>query len=135
MPDEASEDQRLQMLVTADAHKLRKLRQATIKGLGITVEIKASYAYDGKMHEAVFSKEFKMPLPPAHILEPYQLAYKQIEQIGVGYQGGLPASCVWAELGAPREAIEVSVYKIGQGVYIRYGYKPAASLDMRNMPE
>jgi hypothetical protein len=38
-------------------------------------------------------------------------------------------------LGVPREGIEVSVFKAGQGVYVRYGYRQSEALDMRNLPE
>jgi hypothetical protein len=135
IPEEAPEDQKLQMLAMSDDHKLRKMRQAIAKGSGITVEIRGGYAFEGQMHEAVFSKEFKVSQPPAHVLEPYQLAYKQIEQIGASYQGGLPATCVWTELGVPREDIEVAVFKVGQGVFVRHGYRNACALDMINMRE
>jgi hypothetical protein len=39
IPEEASDEQRLQMVAEADAHKLHKMTQAVAKGLGITVEI------------------------------------------------------------------------------------------------
>jgi hypothetical protein len=135
IPDELDDEQKLMMIAASDAHKLRKLRQATAKGLGITVEIRAGYAFEGQMHEAIFSKEFKVSKPPAHVLEPYQLAYKQIEQIGMTYQGGLPASCVWTDAGAPREDIEVSIFKVGQGIFARYGYRKTEALNMMNLPE
>jgi hypothetical protein len=125
----------LQYQAISDEHKLWKMRQATIKGLPITVEICAAYAYGGQIHEAIFSKEFKISVPPAHILEPFQIAYKQIEQIGLSYQGGLPASVVWAELGAPREDIEITVFKVGQGIYARYSHSKVPALGMLNLPE
>jgi hypothetical protein len=50
-----SEDERLQRMMVADAHKLHKLRQAVVKGLGITIEIHGSYAYQGVLHEVIFS--------------------------------------------------------------------------------
>jgi hypothetical protein len=135
LPEEATEDQRLQSQAISDEHRLHKMRQTTVKGLPITVEIRASYAYQNQLHEAVFSKEFKVSKPPAHVLEPYQLACKQIEQIGASYQGGLPASIIWTDLGIPREDIEVQVFKVGQGIYTRYGYRNSSALDMANMPE
>jgi hypothetical protein len=63
------------------------------------------------------------------------LAYKQIKQIGAGYQGGLPSSCVWTELVAPREDIEVTILKVGQGIYVRYGHRNSSALNMSNLPE
>jgi hypothetical protein len=135
IPEEAAEEQRVQMLAIADDHRIRKMRQVISKGLPITIEIRADYGYGNLVHEAVFSKEFKVSQPPAHVLEPYQLAYKQIGQIGASYQGGLPASIVWTELGASREDIEVTVLKVGQGIYVRYGYRKSIALDMSNLPE
>jgi hypothetical protein len=89
-----SEEERSQRMAVADGHKLHKLQQAVVKGLGITIEIRGGYAFQDVLHEVVFSKEIKVSEPPSHLLEPYQLAYKEIEQIGMIYQGGLPASCV-----------------------------------------
>jgi hypothetical protein len=40
-----SEDLRAQRIAIADEHKLRKLRQAVVKGLGITIEIQGAYAF------------------------------------------------------------------------------------------
>jgi hypothetical protein len=97
IPDEASEEQRVQMLAEADEHKLRKMRQAISKGLGITVEIWGDYAFEGQVHEVIFSKEFKGSKSQAHVLEPYQVAYKQIGQIGASFQDGLPASIIWTD--------------------------------------
>jgi hypothetical protein len=77
------EAERFQWMAIADAHKLRKLRQAVVKGLGITIEIRGSYTFEGQEHEVVFSKEVKVSVPPSHLIEPYQLAFKQIEQIGL----------------------------------------------------
>jgi hypothetical protein len=102
-------------MASADAHKLRKLRQAVVKGLGITIEIRGGYMFEGQEHEVIFSREVKVSEPPSHLIVPYQLAFKQIEQIGLMYQGGLPASCVWAVSGVSREDIDIAVLKIGQG--------------------
>jgi hypothetical protein len=135
IPDEAPEAQKLQMMDISDAHKLQKMKQAIVKGLAITIEIRAAYVFDNQAHEAIFSREFKVSQPPAHVLEPYQLAYKQIEQIGMSYHGGLPASCIWTDQGVPREDIEVTVYKVGQGIYVRYGYRKTPALDVMNLPE
>jgi hypothetical protein len=127
--------ERFQRMVIADQHKLRKLRQAVVKGLAITIEIRGGYTFEGQEHEVVFSKEVKVPEPPSHLVEPYQLAFKQIEQIGLMYQGGLPASCIWAVAGVSREEIEIGAHKIGQGVYIRYGHRESSALNMMNLPE
>jgi hypothetical protein len=130
-----SEDERLQRMMVADAHKLHKLRQAVVKGLGITIEIHGDYVYQGVLHEVIFSRETKFSEPPSHLLEPYQLAYKEIERIGVHSQGGFPASCIWAALGVPRGDVDIGVFKIGQGVFIRYAHAHSEALDMRNLPE
>jgi hypothetical protein len=129
------EDERTQRMVIADTHKLRKLRQAVVKGLGITIEIRGGYMFEGREHEVVFSKEVKVYEPPSHLIVPYQLAFKQIEQIGLMYQGGLPASCVWATEGVSREDIDIAVFKLGQGVYVRYGHRESSALNMMNLPE
>jgi hypothetical protein len=134
-PETISEEERLAYQAMADEHKLRKMRQATIKGVPITVEIGAAYVYGGQIHGAVFSNEFKISQPPAHVLEPFQIAYKQIEQIGLAFQGGLPASSIWADSGIPREEIDITVFKIGQGIYLRYACSQEEALDMRNLPE
>jgi hypothetical protein len=112
-----------------DEHKSAKLRQAITKGQPITIEIRADYVYQNTIHEAIFAREIRVSKPPGHILEPCQLAYKQIEQIGASYQGGLPASCTWTELGLRRDQIEIT------GVYLRYGFAGSSALDMVNLPE
>jgi hypothetical protein len=118
-----------------DVHKVHQLKQAIVKGQSLTIEIRAEYAWDSVLHEAIFSKEFKGVPIPMHILEPYQAAYKQIEQIGLSYQGGLPQSCVWTAMGLTREQIDVSIAKKGSGVYARYGLVGSQALDMVNLPE
>jgi hypothetical protein len=35
----------------------------------------------------------------------------------------------------PRNDIEVGVFKIGQGIYVRYAHAQSGALDMRNLPE
>lgn len=62
-------------------------------------------------------KTFSRTTKLNHILEPLQTAYKSIEVLSRYYQGtGLPHSCLWTSVGLPREEIEVSVEKMGQGV-------------------
>jgi hypothetical protein len=51
------------------------------------------------------------------------------------YQGGLPVSCVWAASGVSREDIDIAVFKLGQGVYVRYGHRESCALNMMNLPE
>jgi hypothetical protein len=106
-----------------------------LKRVPITIEIGASYVYDDVTHQAVFSKEVKITHTPSHVLELLQLSYKQIEQIGLNFQGGLPASLIWADSGVSREDIEIGVLKIGQGIYVRYAYAQDEALDMKNLPE
>jgi hypothetical protein len=118
-----------------DTHKLHQLKQAIVKGQPLTIEIRAEYAWDSGVHEAIFSKEFRGMPVPIHIFEPHQAAYKQIEQIGLSYQGGLPQSCVWTAMGLTREQIDVSIVKKGSGVYVRYGFVGSTALDMANLPE
>jgi hypothetical protein len=135
LPESVSEADRLAYQELADAHKLRKMTQAIIKRVPITIEIGAAYDFDGTKHQAIFSKEVKITHSPSHVLELFQIAYKQIEQIGLTFQGGLPASLVWAEAGVPREDIEIGVFKVGQGIFVRYIYAQEEALDMKNLPE
>jgi hypothetical protein len=118
-----------------DVHKLHKITQAIVKGQPLTVEIRAEYAWENVVHEAIFSKEFKGVSIPTHVLEPFQAAHKQIEQIGLSYQGGLPQSCVWTDAGLAREQMDVQVYKKGAGLHVRYGFVGSLTLDMANLPE
>jgi hypothetical protein len=134
-PDSDSSSDSWEEADLEDEHKMCKLRQAIVKGQPITIEIRAEYVYGGGVHEVILSREFKVGKPPSHILEPYQLAYKQIEQIGAGYQGGLPSSCIWTDLNLPRDRIEVTVSKRGAGIYVRYGFSGSSALDMANLPE
>jgi hypothetical protein len=117
-----------------DTHKLQQMRQAAIKGVPLIVEIKAEYAWENVKHEAIFAKEFREPAP-AHVLLPFQAAYKQIEQLGLSYGGGLPQSWIWTEAGLPREAMEVIVYKKGESLHARYGFVGTNALEMVNLPE
>jgi hypothetical protein len=135
LPDTVSEAERMAYQELADAHKLRKMTQAVLKRVPITIEIGAAYVYGDVIHQAVFSKEVKITHAPSHVLELFQIAYKQIEQIGLNFQGGLPASLVWADSGVPREDIDVQVFKVGQGIYVRYAYAQEEALDMKNLPE
>jgi hypothetical protein len=135
IPERASDEQRFQMMMEADEHELRKMEHAIAKGLGVTVEIWEDYAFEVQVHEVIFSKEFRVAQFPAHVLEMYQLAYKEIERIGASFQGGLPASIIWADSGVPREDIDLKVLKLGQGIIARYSYRKSMALSMANLPE
>jgi hypothetical protein len=86
LPVDISEAERLAYQEIADAHKLRKMTQAVLKRVPITIEIGASYVYGDVTHQAVFSKEVKITHSPQHVLELLQLSYKQIEQIGLNFR-------------------------------------------------
>jgi hypothetical protein len=118
-----------------DEHMLRKIRQAIAKGVPITLEILAEHGHGPQVHEAIFARECQVAEPQEHTLVPYQLAYKQIEQIGRSYQGGIPASCIWTDLGLSRDQIDIMIHKRGAGIYLRYGFGESSTLDMTNLPE
>jgi hypothetical protein len=60
-------------------------------------------------------------------------AYAELETIGRTFQGGPPYSSMMLEL--PRDQIEVSVIKTGEGVHLRYGRKNSSAIDMDSMPD
>jgi hypothetical protein len=118
-----------------DDHKLHKLMQAAAKEL-LTIEIRAEYTWQGRLHEAIFSKTSRNHVAPAEVLAPLQVAYQEIDQISRAFQGGgLPHSCVWTASELPRSAIEITVTKEGEGVYLRYAKRASSALDMENLPE
>jgi hypothetical protein len=105
-----------------DDHKLHQLAQAAIKEQQLTIEIRAEYSWAGRLYEAIFSKSNKSVVPLENILDPLELADSEIEAIWKAFQGrGLPHSCIWTSQGLPREEIEITVIKAGEGVHLRYG--------------
>jgi hypothetical protein len=118
-----------------DDHKMHKLIQAAIKEQLLTVEIRGEYVWEGRLHEVIFEKAMKGLPVPEHLLIPLQFAYQETRQIGLFWHGGgLPSSCTWTAEDLPREKIEISVLKSGEGVRLRYALKDSKALDMENLP-
>jgi hypothetical protein len=42
---------------------------------------------------------------------------------------------MWTMVGLPREEIEITVTKSGEGIHLRYGRRDSSAIDMVNMPE
>jgi hypothetical protein len=119
-----------------DDHKLHKLIQAAAKEQLLTIEVRAEYTWGGQLNEAIFPKTGKNLTAPDELLTPLQVAHKEIDQIGKAFQGGgLAHSCVWTTMGLPRSEIEITVLKLGEGVYLRYGNRVSLALDMENLPD
>jgi hypothetical protein len=119
-----------------NVHKLHQLTQAAAKEQILSVEIRAEYAWGGHLHEAIFSKPAKIVNAIEDILEPLQVAYSELEIIGRTFKGGgLPYSCLWTPEGLPKEEIEVTVIKVGEGIHLRYARRTSTALDKENMPD
>jgi hypothetical protein len=72
---------------------------------------------------------------PSDILVPSQIAYAQLNQLGIYYHGGgLPQACKWTTEAVARNQMDIAVFKYGTGVHVRYGFKESTALEMANSP-
>jgi hypothetical protein len=116
-----------------ETHKLHQLHQAAIKELILTVEIKAEYDWGLRKFEAIFFKSSKNTRRIEDLFAPMMTAYAELEVVGRTFQGGLPFSCMMLDL--PRDQVEVSVIKVGEGIHLRYGRKDSMAVEIDDMPD